>query len=280
MALLGEFTASKPKIPKFVPVNPDTVQQQTIAGNTAVLPQATALASQVDTFNQAELDKMYAAVLPGYQGIKERIGANIADQVAGVIPKAVMDNIARASAGQSVYGGFGGSGRQLNLTGGAFANETYNRMQTGMESAQRWLATASAPRFDVTSMFFSPVTRLQHAVGERDAQFQRDLAKNINDANYSFGSRLARFDQTVVDLASAYLGGAGQNTGGGQPAAPSVSMNSSYAPQNFASSYNPGSGWSAPPVGGQPGVTSGAGSGSADLGVSGAMGGGFGGFGF
>lgn len=209
MALLGEFTASKPKIPAFVPVNAGQVQLDTIAGNAAALPGASALASSVNAFNQQELEKMYAAALPFYSQIKQQIGQNIADDVSGVIPQSVMNNILRGTAADSVAGGFGGSGRQINLTGGRFADETFRRRESGMAAAQRWLATATAPRFDVTSMFFTPGTRLEHAVEERNAKFQRDYAANINDANYSFGSRLARFDQTVVDLAAAFLGSAG-----------------------------------------------------------------------
>ena len=211
MGLLGSFLSSKPSIPKFTPIDPSKVQSDTVAGNVAVLPEAEKLASSVNSFNQAELDKLYESALPFYSQIKQKVGENILSDVSGNIPQSVMDNIMRASAGQAVYGGFGGSARQMNLTGGKFAQETFKRQETGMDAAQRWLQTATTPRMDVTSMFFSPTTRLQHAVGERDAQFQRDYAKSMNDASFSLGNRLASFDSA---LGSIYMPMLGRTLGG------------------------------------------------------------------
>lgn len=215
MAILGEFTETEPKIPKFKPVDPDEILTETIQGNIEALPAASELTSQVNRFNETELQRMLSSALPFYDQIKQRIGQNTLDLVSGRLPAIDVLASQRESAAQALYGGFGGTGAGRNLELRDLGLRGLQAQQTGMDSALRWLSATRAPQMNVTSMFLEPTTRLQHAVSERDSQFQRDYISNITKAQYTLGSRFKRADETFSQMIIAALGSLGGMMGGG-----------------------------------------------------------------
>lgn len=207
MALFAEFFGGKPKVPAFVPVDVQVEQERAIAGNEAALPALERTGSRINQYNQSELDKMLNVSFGGYYDkIRKSIGKNTAEMAAGMIPDDVRDAIGRNTAGRSLYGGYGGTGMARNLTARDLGLTSLDLMTKGLDSATRWMASARAPSFDVTSMFVRPEFQAQFAAQERDSKFQRDYIKNQWDWYSSFGQQAIRFEDTVVELASSVAG--------------------------------------------------------------------------
>ena len=210
MALFGELFASAPKIPRFKPISIEGEQAGAIGQNIANLPGAEKLASSVNTFNQQQLESMLETAIPGYQAIKAKVGKNISSQLSGEIPQDVQDFIQRKAAAKSFSSGFGGSGMAANLTARDLGLTSLQLTQEGLDSATRWISSAAvAPRFDVSSMFITPQQRIGFAQQERDSAFQRKYLANLVESEYSLGSRMARFDETVMNLAMTFFGAGG-----------------------------------------------------------------------
>lgn len=182
MSFLTDVFGSRPSVPSYQPVDASQEQLNAIEGNLAALPGASELARQTNTFNQAELDRLYEMALPGYGSIRDSLGANYASLARGEIPQDVQDAIGRSGAARALGGGFGGTGMARNLIARDLGLTSLDLMGYATNATQRWLATAAAPRFDVSSMFFSPAQRLGHAVNERNFKFQRDWLNAQIDA--------------------------------------------------------------------------------------------------
>lgn len=205
MALFSEFLGGTPRVPAFVPVDAQAEQQKAIAGNAAALPGAEALASNVNTFNQSQLDNQLNQLFGGqYGSIKNTITGNIQSELSGQLPQDVQDAVLRNSAVKSLYGGFGSSGMAANLSARDLGLTSLQLTQTGLNSAESWMGSAAkAPLFDVSQMFISPTAQVQFAQSERDAKFQHDYIQDQWDWYGSFGQQMNRFEDTAVQLASS-----------------------------------------------------------------------------
>lgn len=220
MDFFAGLAEGKPTIPRFTPIDVQAEQAKAVAGNISILPNAQSMASSINTFNQAELERMLASMIPGYANIKNRISANIGDQLSGKIPDDVSQAVHRNSAVKSLYGGYGGTGAARNLTARDLGLASLDLTQRGLDAATRWVSSAAkAPQFDVTSMFIAPGFQAQFAQQERDSQFQRDYASNLNDwqhsIGYLWGQDMRATGETIKQLLSSYLGGMGGGGGGG-----------------------------------------------------------------
>lgn len=220
MDFFAGLAEGKPKIPAFTPIDVQKEQQRAVSGNLAVLPQAQSLASGINTFNQAELERMLTMMIPGYAKIRDKISQNIQGQLSGEIPLDVSNAVQRNSAVKSLYGGFGGTGAAKNLTARDLGLVSLDLTQKGLDSATRWInSAAKAPQFDVTSMFIAPGFQAQFAQQERDSRFQRDYASNLNDwqhsVGYLWGQDMRNTGETIKQLLASYLGGGMGGMGGG-----------------------------------------------------------------
>lgn len=211
-SLFKGFTGSskiygkKPKIPGFPTL--EDAQSKAIQANIKTLPEAQALTSSTNTFNQNELNKLLDLALPGG---REQITGTISSLLKGEVPKDVADFVSRSAAQRAVGGGFAGSQAASNLTTRDLGITSLQATQAGFDSAQQWLAGALAPRFDVTNMFISPTQRYAAGVDT----WNRDLMAAKVEAAPNPGDR-GTFDSTMALVGmvlSAYGGGAGyQNT--------------------------------------------------------------------
>jgi hypothetical protein len=212
MALFAEFFGGKPTTPDFVPVDTQLEQGKAIAGNIAASGQAQQLASQTNTFNQAELQKMLGSI-PNFYNLVNKSGAKIQDLLAGNIPDDVVKAIKRGTAASSLYGGYGGSGMAKNLTARDLGLTSLQLINQGLAASDRWTTSARqnlvAPQFDVSSMFVTPQQQIAHATEERNAKFQRDYVKNQWDWYDSFGQKAVRFEDSLMQLAGDIAGAAG-----------------------------------------------------------------------
>lgn len=219
MDFFAGLAEGKPTIPKFKAIDVQGEQAKAVGGNLSVLPQAQQIASGINTFNQAELERMLASMIPGYANIKRKISGNIQDQLAGKVPDDVSQAVHRNAAVKSLYGGYGGTGAARNLTARDLGLVSLDLTQKGLDSATRWVnSAATAPLFDVSGMFISPAFQAQFAQQERDSKFQRDYISNLNDwqhsIGYLWGQDMRATGETIKQLLSSYLGGGMGGAGG------------------------------------------------------------------
>lgn len=216
MAFLSDLLGSKPRVPTAPSVDPDQVQLDTIAGNLAALPQAQNLAGQVNTFNQGQLQQMYAAALPGYENIRSQVGKNILAQVRGELGDDFIAQDSGRTAAQALYGGFGGSQAGRHLTERDLNINRLARQESGMNAAQRWLQTGTVPQYDITSTFFSPGARLQNERENENAAFDvKWMKRQISAMPEPWGQQLMSDLGAASSIAGMYAGGGGGGSSGG-----------------------------------------------------------------
>lgn len=223
MGIVSSLIQSKSDIPQLTTVDLAKEQQSAIAANQTALPGAENLASGINTFNYDQLQKMLGQIIPGLAGINQTASANIASELKGELPKDVQDQIMRSDAFKSLRGGFGGGGMSNALTARDLGLTSLDLTNKGLDSATKWLASARSTQmpgqFDVTSMFISPMQSYQTKNEQNVQQFQRQMAVNQNDANFSWGNRLgpladAGFSAAMMAVGGLAGGGMGAMAGG------------------------------------------------------------------
>lgn len=206
---IGAF-GKKPQIPKLPAINPDTIQSQTVAGNQAALPGANALASGVNSFNLDELAKALNFWSPGSF---DKISGTIANQLSGTLDPQDTQALIRSSTAAGYGKGFGfGSGsigRNLVLRDLGIGVE--QQKQRGLTNLMNLYAAGPKP-FDPTTMFFTPQQRLNFAVEDRTARYQRDLLANQiaaapDPATAALGKEIDRFFNTAASIGTTAAGG-------------------------------------------------------------------------
>lgn len=219
-ALIGKAIGAfgkKPKIPALPEINPTTVQTQTVEGNLSALPKLQELGAAVNQFNQQQLSKALEFALPGGLSAAQNI---IGAQLRGEIPADVAAQVANKAASAGFAGGFGpGSGIGRSLTARDFGLTSMQIQQQGLGNFQALAGFASAPQFDITSMFFTPQQRLQFAFQDRAARFDRNLlaaqVKAAPDpARAALGKEIDRFFNTAASFGMMAAGGAMGGGGG------------------------------------------------------------------
>lgn len=169
---------------------------------------------------------MLERALPGG---RQKIEGNIQSLLAGEIPEGVLQGLRRSAAERGAYAGTTGSGFQLGRELGSQLGLSLDLTQRGLDSAQRWISQASAPTFDVSSMFFSPQQRLSFEVQQQGAKYQRDLlaaqVKAAPDpATAALGQEIDRFFNTAASVGMMYAGGGLGGMGGGAGASAATSV--------------------------------------------------------
>tara|TARA_R110000868_G_C10865979_1_gene761888 strand:+ start:511 stop:1410 length:900 start_codon:yes stop_codon:yes gene_type:complete len=208
----SQYLAKKPGVPGLASINPEDSSKDATKLNLAALPGAEKLGKEVNAYNQAELDKSFADIFPGYKDAAKKAGSNIEDLLSGKISDSTAAEVSRRAAARAVgtTGTFGPRGQALEARD--FGLTSQQQQQTGLTALSGWLSSAKAsliaPKFDVTSMFLSPEQLFNQKQQERSAQFQRQNAANQVDAYYSGASRTGR----ALSSAGGALVGAG--TGG------------------------------------------------------------------
>lgn len=209
MALLAEFFGGKPRVPDYVPVNAQQVQQQTLTGNTAAIPETIAQTNALNAAQFSAVDKMLAQASGGvYSKLRDKALANTLDLLNGgditdVLRGTAAQNLARGVAGT----GFGQTTALQNSVSAVQANQA-----RGFDSLQKWLAGVNATYQPVSvgAMFarntYDLPTALNQAVEERNAKFQRDYVKNQWDWYGSFGQQMTRFEDSLIQLAGDIAG--------------------------------------------------------------------------
>lgn len=213
---IGAF-GKKPKAPELKPVDVNATQKATVSGNAANFADIAQLATQVNTFNQDQLNALIDRALPG---ARQQIQENLSSQLRGEIPKDVQSAIFRGIAERTAGGNaFGGGGFTRNVTARDLGLTSLDITNKALSSAESWLAKATAPQFDVTSMFFTPQQRLAQENLQQERQYQNDLLKAglaaaPDPGTAALGKEIDRFFNTAASY-GMMAGGAAAGGGGG-----------------------------------------------------------------
>ncbi len=221
---IGEmlFGADKPVAPEFRPVNYTDEQLKAAQGNLANLGKITQLGSETNL----ALAKQHLAMLDaqGLGDIYRQGTANLESQLRGELPKDVEDYIARKAAESGVTSGTSGSEfnkygklRNLGLT-------SLDLTQKALSSAGQWLANASIPQFNFTSMFQTPQQRVETAKWNESMRWNQQWLENQLEAMPGKHQRAYKmiFDYIATfatTAAGAGMGGIGGGAGAGAGAA-------------------------------------------------------------
>lgn len=211
---LGSY-GRKPTVPDFPTVSADAAQKAAVAGNTANFGDIAKLAASVNTFNQDQLNALIDRALPG---ARQQIQSNIASQLKGEIPQDVQNAIFRGVAERTASGNaFGGGGFTRNVTARDLGLTSLQLTNNALSSAESWLSKATAPQFDVSSMFFSPQQRLAQENLNAANQYQNALLKaGVAAAPDPGMAALAQgIDSDFARVENAALSFGGMAAGGG-----------------------------------------------------------------
>ncbi len=180
MSLLSSVFGEKPKVPTWTPIDYGDVQKGAIQQNINATPFASQLATQTNTLNQAELDRLLGGVIPDIKGIEQNVSTNLKNWSAGILGPDQQAAVERSGIAKSL-GRFGGGmagefvGRDIGLT-------SYQMAKEAMGSAERWIQTARQGLMpgvmSVESMFVTTQQRLAQTTEERDKQFEHDWLKS------------------------------------------------------------------------------------------------------
>lgn len=178
MGFLNKIFGSKVKIPKLKEIDLDQELDKAFKSMQERLPEAQRISQDI---GEADADTAMAVlerIAPGSQQMIQQRMQNIQEGLRGELPADVQRMVTDRAAARSFAGGFGGSQAGRNLELRDFGLTSLQRIDTAMGQSAQALAQFSsmAPRQSVSSMFLTPGQRLSHAVGERNMQYQRDLA--------------------------------------------------------------------------------------------------------
>ena len=178
MGFLNKIFGDKVKVPKFKEIDPDAEIQKAFDSIQEQLPEAQRITKDI---GEADADTAMAVLEKIAPGTAENIRLqtrNIQAGLRGELPEDVSNLITDRSAVQSQFGGYSGSQaagynelRNLGLT-------SLQRMDTAMNQGAQALQQYSSmvPRMSVNNMFMMPNQRIALAQGERNQQYNRNLA--------------------------------------------------------------------------------------------------------
>ncbi len=231
MSFLTDDFGKKVEVPAWTAIDPTQNQKDTVTGNLQTLPGAEQLATNVNTFNLKELERMFGLS----QETLKKIGANIGAMARGEIDQDVQDQITNSGAVKALGQGLSGTGMHRNLVARDLGMTSLDLKTKGMDSATRWMAASNANSFNVSSMFLSPEQRYGQADNERNLKFKHEYLKAQIEAMPDPGVR--GIMDAVRAAGVAYLGGNYDVDEGSNDAPSAEGMNSTYNSGGGASSF-------------------------------------------
>ncbi len=232
MSLLNDIFGSKPSVPGLTPIDYGDVQQGAIQQNINAAPLAGQLATQTNTLNQAELNRLLQGAIPNIAGIEQNISRNLESGTRGELSPDVQAAVERSGIAKSL-GRFGG-GMAGEFVGRDIGKTSYDIAQQSMNSAERWIQTARQGLIPgvmgVESMFVTPQQRLAQTTEERDKQFERSWLQSqitampspvahgvwqaIDSYIHSYGGANSYAQTQYPGMGTGVGGGVGASTGG------------------------------------------------------------------
>jgi hypothetical protein len=243
--LLG-LRGDKPEVPPFVPIDVDEEQKKATQGNLANLPDIAALGAETNE----ELAKQYLGLLDqlGLKDLYNQNTKNLESMARGELPADVENLIARKAAESGVTSGTSGSEfnkygklRNLGLT-------SLDLTQKALGSSAQWLASASIPQFNFTSMFQTPSQRIATEQWNKSMKWNRDwlynqikaLPSNEEMAYAQMLDYVATWATTAASMGTSSMMGGGGQQGGGGGGGPTQQPYSSAEMNQVYQNYGPG----------------------------------------
>lgn len=215
--IISGFTEKKPEkvMPSFKGI--DQIQQETVAGNRAVLPESLRIAGDINDFNLSQKMGALESIIPGFGNLNQQFSKNLQSALQGELPSDVADMIKRQTAESAARGGYQGSqvadwskAQNLGLT-------SLQLMQQAQDTFMKWTQGAAvniAPQqFNAASMFLSPETR----IGVEESRSMNTFLANIRNAAIDAAPEpwQARLMNTMDFLADTFIPVAAGAAGGG-----------------------------------------------------------------
>lgn len=204
-------------------VNYTDTYNETLGAAQQATPQAEALASGQNTFNQSEVDRLLETSIPGYREGQTKRTQNALSLLNGDIPADVSAQVARHSAGESVDGGFVGSGASRNLTARDLGRTSLDLQGIGGQQFASIIgSTPMASRVSSGSFLnIDPQTGLRTRSNERTQKMDILLKKAATKgATETYGEGLSQVGGALLSYGMGNVGtsggaGAGGNGAGG-----------------------------------------------------------------
>lgn len=246
IATLAGWRGDTPKAPDFIPIDVTEEQKKAVLGNIENLPD---IANLGEATNK-ELAAQYLGMLEslGLKGLYDQNTSNLESMSRGELPKDVEEYIARNSAEAGVASGTSGSEfnkfgklRNLGLT-------SLDLTQKALSSSAQWLASASIPQFNFTSMFQSPGQRIATEQWNKSMKWNVDWLKAQLKALPSKEEQAyAQIMDYIATFATSAAGAGMGGIGGGAAGAGAGAAGSGSAPGagagGWQGAYGGGSSW-------------------------------------
>lgn len=227
---MGGFP-SKPKVPGAPNVNPQTAQQDSIAGNQRALPALEDLAGDVNQFNVGQRRSMLRGAVPGYDKLTGSASDTLGNWLNGILSPDVASAIQRSSNARSFSGGYGGSGMADNLTSRDLGLTSLDMQKMGMSALPGYLSTMSniamPQQFNPAMDFVTPGQQIAAQQWNESNRYGHDWLQNQLDAipdpaRAAIAKDVGGMADTVGSMIpyfgafySMSQGGAGGGSGGG-----------------------------------------------------------------
>ncbi len=184
-----------------------------IAEAGTLMPQSQALESKRNTFNQAELTRLLAASIPGYEeGQSQRTG-NAMSLMRGELPPDVMKAIFRRGASQSVAGGYAGSPSGQNLVARDLGRTSLDLMNLGNQQFQGIIGGTPMPQMANFSFTPSDIAGLRGS--ERTQKLSMQMAAlGMPGAGDIWGKALQDTGSSLMSMVGGLAGGMMGGVGG------------------------------------------------------------------
>lgn len=199
-------------------VNYGDTYNETLGAAQGATPQAEALASGQNTFNQSEVDRLLETSIPGYREGQVKRTQNALSLLNGDIPQDVSAQVARHSAGEAIDGGFAGSGASRNLTARDLGRTSLDLQGLGNQQFASIIgSTPMASRVSSGSFLnIDPATGLRTRSNERTQKMDILLKKaGLKGATETYGEGLTQIGSSLLSYGMGSMGGGGMTGGAG-----------------------------------------------------------------
>lgn len=202
-AAAGAFMAApdKVKIPPWYGINVEDVQRKTVAGNVAILPEASKFAASVNRFTSEQFRSMMELSLPGFAAQAQRTTMEL---MKGQLPKDVQESVLRSGAARMLAGFGTATGAGANLTLRDLGLTSLQAQQQGFGQYTQLAEMFRPQLFNVSSMFFDAGQRAQIAMWDAEMKWKRDLM--AAEAKAQPSGTMAAIGNALMTGGSALMG--------------------------------------------------------------------------
>lgn len=202
----------------LAPLDVNRITSESLAGMETQFPRATALGSQVNTYNASELDKLLESAYPGYGQQRSIFSSNLESQLRGEIPEDVSSAVMRSTAGKALFGGYGGAGLHRTLSARDLGRTSLGIQQQGMQTFMQVPgAFPRAQQIDPTQLMgLSPAQLISLRAQERSAKQSLLAAKaGMPTSSGNWANVLSQLGGAAIGAGIMNMGGGGGTGGGG-----------------------------------------------------------------